>query len=416
LLIVQKYGGSSVADNAKLFNVAERIAKTVKEGNSVVVVVSAQGKTTDYLINLSKDINNEASKRELDMLMATGEQKAAALLTMALEKLGINAISMNAYQAGIHSTNTFGNAKIQGINPQRILDELVRRRVVVVAGFQGIDECGNIVTLGRGGSDTTAVALASVLKADRCDIYSDVDGVYTADPRIVKDAAKLDQISFDEMLELASMGAKVLNNRAVELAKKNNTTIMSASSFNDNKGTYIKENEELEDINVKGIAGDRNVAMITVLNLENKSTSTYRIFSLLAREHISVDVIVQSTNNIGKVDTSFTLKRNDVKDAVRIINENMKEIKASGLKVVDNCAKVSAVGAGMINNPGVAAGVFEALYENDINMYLVSTSEVKISAIIDEAKLDLAMNAIHNKFGMENLSKVKSIELAKEIS
>jgi len=416
LLIVQKYGGSSVADNAKLFNVAERIAKTVKEGNSVVVVVSAQGKTTDYLINLSKDINNEASKRELDMLMATGEQKAAALLTMALEKLGINAISMNAYQAGIHSTNTFGNAKIQGINPQRILDELVRRRVVVVAGFQGIDECGNIVTLGRGGSDTTAVALASVLKADRCDIYSDVDGVYTADPRIVKDAAKLDQISFDEMLELASMGAKVLNNRAVELAKKNNTTIMSASSFNDNKGTYIKENDGLEDINVKGIAGDRNVAMITVLNLENKSTSTYRIFSLLAREHISVDVIVQSTNNIGKVDTSFTLKRNDVKDAVRIINENMKEIKASGLKVVDNCAKVSAVGAGMINNPGVAAGVFEALYENDINMYLVSTSEVKISAIIDEAKLDLAMNAIHNKFGMENLSKVKSIELAKEIS
>ncbi|MBQ7668461.1 MAG: aspartate kinase [Clostridia bacterium] len=403
MLIVQKYGGSSVADSTKLFNVASRIANTVNEGNSVVVVVSAQGKTTDYLINLSKEINLDASKRELDMLLATGEQQSAALLTMTLEKLGINAISMNAYQAGIHSTNTFGNAKIKSINPGRILKELETRKVVVVAGFQGIDEIGNITTLGRGGSDTTAVALAAALKADRCDIYSDVDGIYTADPRVVTDAVKLDSISFDEMLELASMGAKVLNNRAVELAKKSNTVIMSASSFSDAMGTYVKDTEGLEDVNVKGVAGDKNIVVVTVLGVKANSMYIYKIFSLLARENISVDVIVQCTNNVGTVDVSFTVKRTDAKDAINIINENMNKIEATGLKVVENCAKVSAVGAGMVNNPGVAAGVFEALYENNINIYLVSTSEVKISAIIDESNLELAMNAIHKKFNMENL-------------
>lgn len=398
MLIVQKYGGSSVANNEKLLNVANRIARTAREGHSVVVVVSAQGKTTDYLIGIANELNTEPSKREMDALLTTGEQKSMALLTITLQAMGIDAISLTGIQAGLITTSDFGNARIISIDPGRIYKELYSKKVVIVAGFQGRDNEENITTLGRGGSDTTAVALAAVLKADRCDIYSDVDGVYTADPKIVADAKKLNEISYDEMLELASLGAKVLNNRAVEMAKKYNVVIMSGSSFNDLPGTYVKEETEMEDVFIKGIAGDKNIAMITVLNLENKPEATYKIFSLLAKEKISVDIIVQGTNNINKNDLSFTVKRGDLKKSIRIFEDNKENIGATGIKVCETCAKVSAVGAGMINNPGVASAVFEALYESDIHIYLVTTSEIKISAVIDEDKLELAMNAIHKKF------------------
>ena len=398
MLIVQKYGGSSVADTEGVYRVARKILNTYKAGNSVVVVVSAQGKTTDFLIKKSAEIAEEINKRELDVLLATGEQQSMALLSMAIKELGGNAVSLTGNQAGIYTDDNYGSARIKHINPKRIKKELENNRIVIVAGFQGINEIGDITTLGRGGSDTTAVALAAALKADRCDIYSDVDGIYTADPRIVKNASKLTETTYDEMLELASLGAKVLHNRSVEMAKRYKVKLMSGSSFTDSIGTYVKEKCDVEDLYVRGVAGDKDVAIITVTEMQDKPGNIYKIFDILAKEKISVDIIAQSNNKMNKTDVSFTVKRTELKKTIKLITENLERVEAGGVVFADNCAKVSIVGAGMVNNPGVAATMFEAMYDENIKIHLISTSEIKISLVIDEDELETALNAVHRKF------------------
>lgn len=398
MLIVQKYGGSSVADTEGVYRVARRILNTYKLGNSVVAVVSAQGKTTDSLIKKSAEVAEEINKRELDVLLATGEQQSMALLSMAIKELGGDAVSLTGNQAGIYTDANYGSARIKYIEPVRIRRELDNNKIVIVAGFQGINDIGDITTLGRGGSDTTAVALAAALKADRCDIYSDVDGIYTADPRIVKNASKLKEITYDEMLELASLGAKVLHNRSVEMAKRYNVKIMSGSSFTDSIGTYVKEKCEVEDLYVRGVAGDRDVAIITVTDMQDKPGNIYKIFDILAKEKISIDIIAQSNNKMNKADVSFTVKRSELKKSIKLLTDNLERLEAGGVVFADNCAKVSIVGAGMVNNPGVAATMFEAMYDENIKIHLISTSEIKISLVIDEDELETALNAVHRKF------------------
>jgi len=398
MLIVQKYGGSSVADTEGVYRVARRIINTYKSGNSVVVVVSAQGKTTDSLIKKSAEVAEEINKRELDVLLATGEQQSMALLSMAIKELGGEAVSLNGNQAGIYTDDNYGSARIKRIEPIRIKKELDNNKIVIVAGFQGINDIGDITTLGRGGSDTTAVALAAALKADRCDIYSDVDGIYTADPRIVKNASKLKEITYDEMLELASLGAKVLHNRSVEMAKRYNVKMMSGSSFTDSVGTYVKEKCEVEDLYVRGIAGDKDVAIITVTDMRDKPGNIYKIFDILAKEKVSVDIIAQSNNKLNKTDISFTVKRGELKKSIKLLTESLERLEAGGVVFADNCAKISIVGAGMVNNPGVAANMFEAMYDENIKIHLISTSEIKISLVIDEEELETALNAVHRKF------------------
>jgi len=383
MIIVQKYGGSSVADNDKLYKVAEKIKKTVDEGNKVVVVVSAQGKTTDVLIEKAYSIDRNCSKREMDVLISTGEQQAMALLAITLNRLGIPAVSLTGEQAGIFTVGMHTNARIDSIRPFRIFNELDKGNVVIVAGFQGVDEMDDINTLGRGGSDTTAIALAYALAADRCDIYSDVDGIYTADPRIVHNAFRLDEISYDTMLELASLGAKVLNNRSVELAKKYEVKLTSGGSFCDREGTKIVKNS-LESANVTGFTADRNVTVVTIFNVKNE----YDIFSELASHQISIDVIGQS---IGLKEVSFSIKSEDI-ELVRECIGNKYDISICG-----NCGKVSAVGSGMINKPEMAKKIYEALYENNIPIKLISSSEIKFSVIVDVEFVDAALNAMHNK-------------------
>jgi len=383
MIIVQKYGGSSVKDNEKLYNVAKKIQKTVNEGNSVVVVVSAQGKTTDLLIDKAYSIDKNCSKREMDVLVSTGEQQSIALLAITLNKIGVPAISLTGEQAGIFTVGSHMNSRIDTIRPFRIFNELEKGKVVVVAGFQGVDENDDITTLGRGGSDTTAIALAYALSAERCDIYSDVDGIYTADPKIVENAIRLNEISYDTMLELASLGAKVLNNRSVELAKKYEVTLTSGGSFSDKEGTKIVKNS-LESANVTGFTADRNVAIVTIFNVLDE----YDIFSKLSSHEISVDVIGQS---IGLKEVSFTVKSDDV-DRVRGYIGNKYDIS-----ICENCAKVSAVGSGMLNKPEMAKKIYEALYENNIPIKLISSSEIKFSVIVDVEYVDVALNAIHNK-------------------
>jgi len=398
MLIVQKYGGSSVADTEGVYRVARRIINTYKSEYSVVVVVSAQGKTTDSLIKKSAEVAEEINKRELDVLLATGEQQSMALLSMAIKELGGEAVSLNGNQAGIYTDDNYGSARIKRIEPIRIKKELDNNKIVIVAGFQGINDIGDITTLGRGGSDTTAVALAAALKADRCDIYSDVDGIYTADPRIVKNASKLKEITYDEMLELASLGAKVLHNRSVEMAKRYNVKMMSGSSFTDSVGTYVKEKCEVEDLYVRGIAGDKDVAIITVTDMRDKPGNIYKIFDILAKEKVSVDIIAQSNNKLNKTDISFTVKRGELKKSIKLLTESLERLEAGGVVFADNCAKISIVGAGMVNNPGVAANMFEAMYDENIKIHLISTSEIKISLVIDEEELETALNAVHRKF------------------
>lgn len=383
MIIVQKYGGSSVADNEKLMNVALKVKKCVEEGNSVVVVVSAQGKTTDLLINKAYSIDKSISDREMDVLLSTGEQQSIALLVMTLNKLKIPAISLTGEQAGIFTVNGHLNARIDEIRPYRIYDELDKGNVVVVAGFQGVDDMGDITTLGRGGSDTTAVALAHALNAERCDIYSDVDGIYTADPRIVDKAVKLKTIEYDVMLELASLGAKVLNNRAVELAKKYNVKLSSSGSFSDEEGTKV-ENLGFEAAVVTGFTAERDVTIVTILNEKNG----YSAFSKLAEYQIPVDVIGQS---VGLKEVSFTVKN----DKVELIKEILG--KEYNLKFTEKCGKVSLVGSGMLNKPEVAKNVYEALSDNHIEVKLISSSEIKFSVIVNTEDVDRALNSIHNK-------------------
>lgn len=398
LLIVQKFGGSSVANVERVFNVAKRIIETYKQGNDVVVVLSAQGDTTDELIAKAHEIDLHPSRREMDMLISTGEQISVALMAMAIQKLGYPAVSLNAFQVGMYTNRTHSNARLKKIHTERIEAELDRKNIVLVTGFQGINRFEDITTLGRSGSDTTAVALAAALKADKCEIYTDVDGVYTADPRVVKNARKLKEISYDEMLELASLGAKVLHNRSVEIAKKYNVELVVRSSLTNAEGTVVKEVCNMEKMLVSGVAGDKNVARISVIGVEDTPGKAFELFSLLAKHKISVDIILQSIGRDGTKDISFTVARDNLHDALKLINENKERLTAKDVVYSDKIAKVSIVGAGMATNPGVAAMMFEAMYNAGININMISTSEVKISVLIDEKYTEDAMNAIHEQF------------------
>ncbi|MDD3394758.1 MAG: aspartate kinase [Clostridia bacterium] len=398
MLIVQKYGGSSVANAERVFNVAERIMKAKKEGNDVVVVLSAQGKTTDGLIAKAKEINPKASRREMDMLLVTGEQQSVALMAMAINALGGRAISLNGAQVGIETTNTYSNARIRKIQSERIENELERGNIVLVTGFQGVNAHGDMTTLGRGGSDTSAVALAAALNADVCEIYTDVDGVYTADPRVVKDAQKLDEISYDEMLELASLGAKVLHCRSVEVAKKYNVKLLVLSSMTDAEGTEVKEECKMERMLVSGVAADKNVSRISIMGVKDEPGKAFEVFSLMAREKVSVDIILQSTGRDGKQDISFTIGKDDLDIALKALEENKERLTADTIQHDDSVAKLSIVGAGMASNPGVAAMFFEAMYDAGVNIQMISTSEIKITVLISEEDIDTAMVAVHDKF------------------
>ncbi len=399
-LIVQKFGGSSVANAERVMNVANRIVDTYKEGNSVVVVVSAQGDTTDDLIEKAKEINPNASKREMDMLLATGEQISISILAMAIQKLGYNAVSLTGWQAGMNTDSNYSNSRIKKINTERLKKELDANNIVIVAGFQGINKYDDITTLGRGGSDTSAVAIAAALHADMCEIYTDVDGVYTADPRIVKNAKKMDSISFDEMLELASLGAGVLHNRSVELAKKYNVNLSVRSSLNKNPGTVVKEETKVERMIVKGVARDNDVARISICNIEDKPGMAFKVFSLLASKSINVDIILQSIGREGKKDISFTVNEANLDKAVDVLNENKERLCFEEIKTSADVSKVSIVGSGMVNNPGVACTMFEALYDANINIHMISTSEIKVSVLINKKNADKAMNVIHEKFNL----------------
>ena len=391
-LIVQKFGGSSVKDRDRIFNVARIVANTHNAGNDVVVVVSAQGDTTDDLIAKAAEISHDPSAREMDMLLATGEQISISLLSMALNEIGCHAISLTGWQAGFRTDRAYTKARITRLETERISSELERNRVVVVAGFQGLNKLDDITTLGRGGSDTSAVAIAAALHADRCQIFTDVEGVYTADPRKVRNTRKLQEITFDEMLELASLGAQVLNNRSVELAKKYNVELEVLSSLNPVPGTVVKEVAKMEGMLIKGVAKDTDVAVITILNVPDAPGTSFKIFGLLAQKNINVDIILQSTGRDGKKDISFTCAQGEAETALRVLKESAHYADVS---VDTTCAKVSIVGAGMQSHSGVASKMFEAMSNNNINIKMISTSEIKISCIIDRDDADKAVSAIH---------------------
>ena len=391
-LIVQKFGGSSVKDRDRIFNVARIVANTHNAGNDVVVVVSAQGDTTDDLIAKAAEISHDPSAREMDMLLATGEQISISLLAMALNEIGCHAISLTGWQAGFRTDRAYTKARITRLETERISSELERNRVVVVAGFQGLNKLDDITTLGRGGSDTSAVAIAAALHADRCQIFTDVEGVYTADPRKVRNTRKLQEITFDEMLELASLGAQVLNNRSVELAKKYNVELEVLSSLNPVPGTVVKEVAKMEGMLIKGVAKDTDVAVITIYNVPDEPGTSFKIFGLLAQKNINVDIILQSTGRDGKKDISFTCAEGEAETALRALKDSAHYTDVS---VDTTCAKVSIVGAGMQSHSGVASKMFEALSNNNINIKMISTSEIKISCIINREDADKAVSAIH---------------------
>ena len=392
-LIVQKFGGSSVKDRDRIFNVARIVANTHNAGNDVVVVVSAQGDTTDDLIAKAAEITHNPSAREMDMLLAAGEEISISLLAMALNELGCHATSLTGWQAGFRTDRAYTKARITRLETERISSELERNRVVVVAGFQGLNKLDDITTLGRGGSDTSAVAIAAALHADRCQIFTDVEGVYTADPRKVRNTRRLKEITFDEMLELASLGAQVLNNRSVELAKKYNVELEVLSSLNPIPGTVVKEVTKMEGMLIKGVAKDTDVAVITILNVPDEPGTSFKIFGLLAQKNINVDIILQSTGRDGKKDISFTCAEGEAELAMRVLKESAH---FSNVSVDTTCAKVSIVGAGMQSHSGVASKMFEALSNNNINIKMISTSEIKISCIIDRNDADKAVSAIHD--------------------
>ncbi|MBR5615020.1 MAG: aspartate kinase [Clostridia bacterium] len=397
-IIVQKFGGSSVADAAKVNNVANRVTETYRDGNSVVVVVSAQGDTTDDLIEKAHEINSNPSKREMDMLLSSGEQISIALLAMAIEKLGAPVISLTGWQAGFATDSNSGNARIKKIDTERIMSELDKKKIVIVAGFQGLDKYDDITTLGRGGSDTSAVAIAAAIHADKCEIYTDVDGVYTADPRIVPTAKKLDAITYDEMLDLASLGANVLHNRSVEMAKKYGVKLEVKSSFQKIDGTIVKEAVSVEKMLIRGVARDNDVARIAIIGLEDKPGIAFKVFSLLAKKGINVDVILQSIGRNDKKDISFTVTKNHTNEAIALLEAEKETLCYEEITHREDISKVSIVGAGMVNNPGVAAKMFEALYDAGINIHMISTSETKISVLINVKNADKAVQAIHDKF------------------
>ncbi|MDE7038592.1 MAG: aspartate kinase, partial [Lachnospiraceae bacterium] len=359
MLVVKKFGGSSVANKERIFNVARRCIEDYKAGCDVVVVLSAMGDTTDELLTLAGSINPKAKKRELDMLLTTGEQVSVSLMAMALQSLDVPAVSLNAFQVRMHSTSRYGNARFKRVETERILHELDSRKIVIVTGFQGVNKYDDVTTLGRGGSDTTAVALAAALHADRCEIYTDVDGVYTADPRIVKNARKIDAITYDEMLELASLGARVLHNRSVEMAKKYNVELVVRSSLNRSEGTVVKEAKKMEKLLVTGVAADKNTARISAIGVTDKPGIAFRIFDTLAKNNINVDIILQSVGREGTKDISFTVASDDLSEAIRILEENKERLTIQEITWNEDVAKLSVVGAGMMSNPGVAAKMFE---------------------------------------------------------
>ncbi len=410
MLIVQKYGGSSVANAERVFNVAKRIMRTRMEGNDVVVVLSAQGKTTDGLIAKAKEINAKPSRCEMDMLLSTGEQQSVALMAMAISAIGGRAVSLNAAQVGIETTNTYSNARIRHINTERIENELDEGSIVLVTGFQGVDAIGDTTTLGRGGSDTSAVALAAALNADMCEIYTDVEGVYTADPRVVPDAVKLDEISYDEMLELASLGAKVLHSRSVEVAKKYNVKLVVRSSMSEAEGTEVKEDVKMERMLVSGVAADKKVSRISIMGINDEPGKAFEVFSLMAKEKVSVDIILQSTGADGKQNISFTIGEDDLDIALKALEKNKERLTAREIVHDENTAKLSIVGAGMATNPGVAAMFFEAMYDAGVNIQMISTSEIKITVLIAKDDVDAAMVAVHDKFKMASVNMRKAAD------
>ena len=401
-LMVLKFGGTSVADSQRIRHICSLIARAYDGGNQVVVVLSAQGHTTDRLMDQALELNPNPSGRELDMLLTTGEQISISLAALCMEHMGYDAVSLTGWQAGIRTTDDYTQAQIQSVSPAAIKKELARGRIVFVAGFQGVDAWGNLTTLGRGGSDTSAVALAAALHADLCQIYTDVDGVYTADPRSVKGARKLEEITFDEMLELASLGAQVLHNRSVEMAKRYNVNLEVLSSFTGNPGTKVKEVvKTMEKTHVSGVAKDKNVARLALIGLADEPGTAFKIFSLLAKKKINVDIILQSIGREETKDISFTVARGDAEEAKKILEENQEYIGFKAIEMNTQVAKVSIVGAGMVNNFGVASRMFEALSSAGININMISTSEIKVSVLVDERDAERAVQAIHDRFFSE---------------
>lgn len=400
MLIVKKFGGSSVANKERIFNVAARCIEDYRKGNDIVVVLSAMGDTTDELIEKAKEINPNASKREMDMLLTTGEQISVSLMAMAMHSLGVPAVSLNAFQVMMHTTSKYSNARFKRIDRERIQHELDSKKIVIVTGFQGVNKYDDLTTLGRGGSDTTAVALAAALHADACEIYTDVNGIYTADPRIVKSAKKLKEITYDEMLELAASGAKVLHNRSVEMAKKYGVQLVVRSSLNTKPGTVVKEVARMEKMLINGVAGDANTARVSVIGVDDKPGVAFKIFNTLAKNNINVDIILQSVGRDGSKDVSFTVAQDDLEETLKILEEYKEPLTIKEVKYKESVAKISIVGAGMMSNPGVAAKMFESLYNIGVNINMISTSEIRITVLIDEKDMEKAINAVHEGFGL----------------
>ena len=398
MLIVKKFGGTSVANKERIFNVASRCIEEYRKGNDVVVVLSAMGKYTDELITMARDVNEKPPKREMDMLFTIGEQMSVALMAMAMDKLGVPAVSLNAFQVSMHTTSSHGNARLKRIDTERIRRELDSKKIVIVTGFQGVDKYDDYTTLGRGGSDTTAVALAAELHADVCEIYTDVDGVYTADPRVVPNAHKMTEITYDEMLEMASLGAKVLHSRCVEIAKKYGVELLVCSSLNHNSGTIVREKTKMEKMLISGVAADKNVAKIRVAGLGNDPESTFRLLNLLDRNNLNIDVMIQSLGKDGTKSVSFTVAKPDMLRTIDVLNDNKDSLGIKKLDYDENVAKISVIGAGVRSHSGVAAKMFGALANAGINTEMITTSEIRITALIDEAYADQAMRAIHETF------------------
>ncbi|MBR2405554.1 MAG: aspartate kinase [Clostridia bacterium] len=398
MLIVKKFGGSSVADAERVMNVARIVTDSYREGHEVVVVVSAQGDTTDDLIAKAREIDPNANKREMDMLLASGEQISISLLAMACEKLGCPAISLLGWQAGFRTDSKYSVARIKKVKAERIRAELDKKKIVIVAGFQGLNKYDDVTTLGRGGSDTSAVAIAASMHADLCQIYTDVEGVYTADPRKVPNARKLSEITHDEMLELATLGAQVLNNRSVEMAKKYGIELEVLSSLKKAPGTKVKEVTNVEKMLITGVAKDTSIARIEIVGLPDSPGVAFKVFALVAQAHVNVDIILQSVGRDGTKDISFTVPENDGAKTVEAIREYCERKGATSINCDTDLAKVSVVGAGMETHEGVASKMFEALADANINIQTISTSEIKISVLIDRKDADRAVLSVHDKF------------------
>ena len=401
MLVVMKFGGSSVADLDKIRNVAERCIKKWKEGNQVVVVLSAMGKTTDRLLAQAGEISSMPSRREMDMLLATGEQVSVSLMAMTMIQMGVTAISLNAWQVPMHTTSAYQNAKLKRIDSERITKELDSNKIVVVTGFQGINKYDDVTTLGRGGSDTTAVALAAALNADLCEIYTDVDGVYTADPRIVPKARKMPEVTYEEMLEFASLGAKVLHSRCVEMARRYDVNLVVRSSMSEEEGTVVKETTKMEKMLISGVAVDKNIAKIAVSGMKDNPESTFKLLNLMAKNGVNIDVMIQSLEKDGTKTLTFTVARPDMMMTLDLLKKYSDVIGNANVSCEEDGAKVSVVGAGVSANPGVAAKMFEALSNAGINTDMVTTSEIRITAVIKESEAETAMRAVHDRFASE---------------